>query len=35
VIVEQHAMPSSVIAVLIVAGIVLFIALILWANVAG
>ena len=29
---EQHAMPSSVIALLIVAGIVLFLALVLWAN---
>jgi hypothetical protein len=34
-VVEQHAMPSSVIAVLLTAGIVLFMALILWANQAG
>jgi hypothetical protein len=33
--VEQHAMPTSLIAVLIVAGIVLFLALILWGNQAG
>jgi hypothetical protein len=33
--VEQHALPTSVIAVLVTAGIVLFIALILWANQAG
>jgi len=28
-------MPTSVIAVLLVAGVVLFVALILWANQAG
>jgi len=33
--VEQHALPSSVIAVLLVAGIVLFLALVLWGNQAG
>jgi hypothetical protein len=33
--VEQHAIPSSVIAVLVGVGIVLFIALVLWANQAG
>jgi hypothetical protein len=33
--VEQHALPTGVIAVLLVAGLVLFIALILWANQAG
>jgi hypothetical protein len=33
--VEQHAMPTGVIAVLLVAGLVLFIALILWGNQAG
>jgi hypothetical protein len=33
--VEQHAIPSSVLAVLVVAGIVLFLALVLWANQAG
>jgi hypothetical protein len=33
--VEQHTMPTSVIAVLLVAGLVLFIALILYANQAG
>jgi hypothetical protein len=32
---EQHTMPTGVIAVLLVAGFVLFIALILWANQAG
>ena len=32
---EQHALPSGVIAVMLVAGLVLFIALILWANQAG
>ena len=32
---EQHTMPTSVIAVLLVAGVVLFVALILWANQAG
>ena len=32
---EQHTLPSSVIAVLVVAGIVLFVALILYANQAG
>jgi hypothetical protein len=31
----QHSMPSSIIAVLLVAGLVLFLALILWANQAG
>jgi hypothetical protein len=33
--VEQHSMPTSVIAVLLVAGVVLFVALILYANQAG
>jgi hypothetical protein len=33
--VEQHAMPTGVIAVLLVAGLVLFVALILWGNQAG
>jgi hypothetical protein len=33
--VEQHTMPTGVIAVLLVAGLVLFVALILWANQAG
>jgi len=33
--VEQHAISSSVIAVLITAGILLFLALVLWANQAG
>jgi hypothetical protein len=31
-VVEHHAMPSTVIALLIVGGIVLFLALVLWAN---
>jgi hypothetical protein len=33
--VEQHAIPSSVIAVVLIAGIVLFVALVLWGNQAG
>jgi hypothetical protein len=33
--VEQHALPSGVLAVLVVAGVVLFLALVLWANQAG
>jgi len=32
---DQHAIPSSVIAALIIVGIVLFLALMLWANQAG
>ncbi len=32
---EQHTMPSGVIAVLVVAGMILFLALILWGNQAG
>jgi hypothetical protein len=33
--VEQHAIPSSVIAVLVGGGVILFLALVLWANQAG
>jgi hypothetical protein len=35
VVENQHAMPSAVLAVLVVAGIVFFLALILYANQAG
>jgi hypothetical protein len=33
--VEQHAIPSSVLAVIVSVGVVLFLALVLWANQAG
>jgi hypothetical protein len=33
--VERHAIPSSVLAVLLVVGLLGFIALVLWANQAG
>jgi hypothetical protein len=32
---QQHAIPSSVIAVLVGGGVVLFLAIVLWANQAG
>jgi hypothetical protein len=32
---QQHVMPSALIAVLVVAGILLFLALVLYANQAG
>jgi len=34
-VVEQRVIPTGVLAVLCVVGVVLFIALILWANQAG
>jgi hypothetical protein len=33
--VEQHAIPSGVLAVIVGVGVVLFLALVLWANQAG